>query len=522
MLSHRRFSFFVFLVLFSLTFRPSVGIGQGTSPMKASANDLADKLRKLNVKKVAVLPITFVEDKSAIQLEQSRNPNRPGNAIANTTLSGSGNSLRVAEEMQRFLAEASMGDFGVVPSDVLFERIELSGLKPTDFSPSDTKNLIKAINSEGDIDAVVVNTLRTFHLELPAQNGSSFLGPKQNSHEWSLLSCSDRTILAAKLDEPKFVSLAEAVYDGLSVEYFRYQNGKLTSLLAYSKNEINNLPLLPSDPMELFDKDFLLESPHRVHPILNSNCPFRVDFLINERSLPLLVAESKDFFSGASYSPVMINLEPGEEPSIRIENKSSQQVMVAVFIDGINILGKARQLPDESCRAWLLDQKKTTLFDSWWTGDQNTPVQQSRFVIEDWRESVAGKLGLSGDSASSRAITIVFFTVGFPKRQDIQFFPRHWLQRTSLSSDRNRIFVKEEMEAPGNAGAAPIMFGMGEKAPKPGQLDWVQGATVGTILASMQVRYCPGSETEATFQKILSSEQAASKSFTIVRLGSGQ
>lgn len=518
-------SYFVWclLVAASVLFDASVSLSQVNIPMKNSATELADKLRKLGVKKVAVLPPAFVEDRAAEQVARTRNQvnAKSDGAIPGTVLSASINSLRVAEEMQRYLSEAGRGDFGLVPAEDLFERLSKEKLKLRDVTPT-SKDLIKIVNPAGDIEALVVNTLRNFHDEIQGGVGNVLLGPEQNAYEWSLLSCSDRTILASRSVAPKYVSLAEAVYGGLSVEYFRYQNGRLTSLLAHQQNERNDLPLLPSDPEALFNKDYIFNS--RVHPILNPNCPFKVDFLVNDRVLPVLVAEIDTFAGPEILSPVVINLEPGDEPTIRVANTSSQQVMVAVFVDGINVLGKVREIPDESCRAWVLDQKKTAKFKSWWTGDQVTPVEESSFVIEEWRESVAGKLGLSGYSDSSRAFTIVFFTVGNPKRGDIQFFPRHWLQKSSLSSDRKRVLVREELEPIGSVGAAPNMFGMGAKAPKPGRLNWVQGATVGTMLASMQVRYCPSSETKATFQRIATTDRfwQSNSDFRIIPIATGK
>ncbi|MFN6127536.1 MAG: hypothetical protein ACK494_01390 [Planctomycetota bacterium] len=507
----------------ALLFDAPLAVSQVNIPMKNSASELADKLRKLGVKKVAVLPLAFVEDRAAEQVARTRNQvnAKSGGAIPGTVLSASMNSLRVAEEMQRYLSEAGRGDFGLVPAEDLFERLSTEKLKLRDVTPT-SKDLIKIVNPAGDIEALVVNTLRNFHDEIQGGVGNVLLGPEQNAYEWSLLSCSDRTILASRSVAPKYVSLAEAVYGGLSVEYFRYQNGRLTSLLAHQQNERKDLPLLPSDPEALYNKDYIFTS--RVHPLLNPNCPFKVDFLVNDRVLPVLVAETKTFAGPEILSPVVINLEPGDEPTIRVANTSAQQVMVAVFVDGVNVLGKVREIPDESCRAWVLDQKKTAKFKSWWTGDQVTPVEESGFVIEEWRQSVAGKLGLSSDADSARSITIVFFTVGTPKREDIQFFPRHWLQRASLSTDRKRMMVAEQLEPPGSVGAAPNMFGMGAKAPKPGQLNWVQGATVGTILASMQVRYCPSSETKATFQQIVTADRfwQPNNNFTIVPISTGR
>jgi len=514
------------LVVWSLT--AAMVFGQSNQPMQESAARLAATLRKSGLKKVAVVPLAFVIDQSAEQKDRvfiKRDEEAPM-SVARPALSGSRDSLLVAEQMQRCLSEAGEGELALVPSEDLFERLSKANKRTSELTPTG-KELAGIVNPEGDIEAIVVGTVRKFHKEFvsPA-NGGKFLEPEQKSYEWSLIKLSDRTILDSKSIDSGYISLADAVYNGLSAEYFRYQsNGRLQCLLAYRQQDRKDLPLRPSDPEVLFDKDYSLNS--AVHPLINPYCPFKVQFLVSDRVLPVYVATADSFFNRQTpkksiFNCTLVNLEPGEDPVIRVSNTCSQRVMVAVFVDGVNILGKARELPDESCRAWVLDPNKKAEFKSWWTGDSSSPVQEEAFIIDAWEDSVAGRMGLPADSSSARAITIVFFTDGIPQRQYVQFFERRWIQEAFLpNASSNRVTVTEEMEPVGSAGAASSAFGFGAKPPKPGQLEWIQGARVGTILASMQVLYCPSSETKATLERHISSKNQWGKISGIVPVLTG-
>jgi hypothetical protein len=267
----------------------------------------------------------------------------------------------------------------------------------------------------------------------------------------------------------------------------------------------------------------------RVHPLLNPNCPFKVQIEVNGKTLPIWVATTKStsnivgkgLVTDEKVLPIaVVNFEPGEKPTIKVDNKSSQKIMVAVFVDGVNTRGKIRQLPDEKCDAWSMKPNTTGYFQHWWTGDSVKQDEMGRFVIEDWKESIAGKLGLSGKESSSRAITIVFFTDGWPKRDDIQFWGALWTQDAKPSSDRKSIAVQERIENSSGALAVTDIFGMGSERPVPGQLKWVEGTQVGTILASMTVWYCPKSDTQQMLKQLITlrSPTEVNPSFSAVQI----
>lgn len=480
----------------------ATGICQVVPPIQQSADSIASALRKADRKKVAVLPLLFLEDKSKEQRARERAEYDSETKVeeARPVLSISRDSLRLAEQMQAYLSQSGRGDFRVVPTDELMDRLgeqkgTIGKLKPT------FKELNSLVNPEGDIDAYVVGILRKELDEVKHVNGGFVLGPEQVGCEWKVMDTGDRTLIVSKVNEPNYISLAEAVYNGLSMEFFRYQNGRLTCLLDYQQKDRKDVPLLPSDAEVLYSKGSISTS--RVHPLLNPNCPLKVQFSVDDRVLPIHVAESNVFGGPAILPHVVVNMEPGDEPVIRVSNTLPHRVIVAVFVDGVNVLGKARELPDQNCHSWVLEPKGKLNFDSWWTIEGDQKFQYGSFKIQDWAESVAGKIGLQGDADSSRAITIVFYTDGFADRNSLAFFERTWVQRASLTPNRQTVQVTEQLVSPNNVGAAPNMFGMGEKRPVPGQLQWVKDAKVGTMLASMTVWYCPSSDTKRMFKQLI-------------------
>jgi hypothetical protein len=153
------------------------GIAQESDLMKESAARLADSLRKARAERVAVVPMVFVEDQAAAQRQQQFGNGGPNPGDDRPVASASSNSLRIAEQMQRYLSQAGSGDFRVVPSEDLGERLatakeQVNGLTPTD------KRLAQILNPDGKIDALVIGTVRKFHQVLQPNRGGPVLTPE--------------------------------------------------------------------------------------------------------------------------------------------------------------------------------------------------------------------------------------------------------------------------------------------------------------------------------------------------------
>ncbi len=342
----------ILLALFLQLVVCSVVNGQAVDQMQKSAETLASTIRKAGVKKIAVVPLLFVEDRGA---EQKARENAEFDSDikierARPILSASLDSLRLAEQMQDFLSQAGQGDFGIVPAEDLLERLN-EAKNNTEYLKPSSKDLAAILNPEGDIDALVVGTIRKKFAEINHLNGGTILGPEQVGYDWQVLDLSKRTILVSALNEPNYGSLAEAVYNGLSLEYFRYQNGRLTCLLDYQPKDRKDIPLRPSEPEALFNDGYIFSS--RVHPLLNPNCPLKVQYGVADRILPVQFAAFEGFDGPQVLPHAVINLEPGDEPVIRVSNTLSKRVIVAVFVDGINILGKKRFLMSHVMHGFL-------------------------------------------------------------------------------------------------------------------------------------------------------------------------
>ncbi len=486
------------------------------------ANVLADSIRKIGAKKVVVVPVVFTNDIREAQWRESKGDSSGNDKQVNTLrLSVDNKTLLLAEEMERSLAGMSNGDFRLTPSVDIFDELRKNGVGAEDLNPRG-KRLSELVNPNGDIQLMVVGTLRRF-FDVPENkkpnkssrsvsdlrgSGAPFhhydgsLGPEKQSLEWNLIDLSDRTIRDTPEVDSINVSLADAVYRGLSVELFRHEGNALRYLLPYNEKDRKDLPLRPSDPEVLFDRSFAVRQ--MVHPIMNPKCPFKVQFEVDgkERPLQIVVSKNQEFLAGIGSKTVeriaplaLVNFEPGESPAIKLTNSSNVRVHVAVYIDGVNIRGKVRELPDENCKTWALDAGKTGFFSNWVTGEENSKGIEEPFRISEWKDSLAGKLGIDSENETARSITIVVFTEDLPKHNNIRFFERYWLQKATLASDRKRVLVEEGMMPLGFAASGgPDVFGMGAKKPKPGTLQWVNAGRPGTILASMTVNYAPKSD----------------------------
>ena len=80
-MSPRAFSELVFLALAALLFDAPLAVSQVNIPMKNSASELADKLRKLGVKKVAVLPLAFVRTEPLSKSRERAIKSTPSQAV---------------------------------------------------------------------------------------------------------------------------------------------------------------------------------------------------------------------------------------------------------------------------------------------------------------------------------------------------------------------------------------------------------------------------------------------------------
>jgi hypothetical protein len=493
----------------------AIGSAYADDAVKDSAAKLAASIRKAGLQRVAVVPILFVQDDRTNQQKGRLNNNLKATPFDERKASVSSESLRIAEEMERYLGTQSGGAFRLVPSIDLYERVDKS---KTDLSTLNPRGeaLAKLINTNGDIDGMIVGSVKRFY-KTRRNNavGIDEIEDELQSIEWNLIELSNRAIADTAVKENVAVSLAEAVYGGYSAEFFRYEGGKLRCLLDYRPTDRTNVPLSPSESEFLFRADGRAGYP--AHPLMNPNCPFKVSFEVDGKALPVTYAIQE--FGFVRVLDALINLEPGDEPLIRVRNTLPNQVMVAVFLDGVNHLGRRRELPDKECQPWKLEPNSQGVFRKWFKvvpGLGEIPTEEEEFLIRDWTETVAGQMGSSEDALASRMITLVFFTEGLPSRNSLLFYDKTFTQTVELTQDRKRFVVTESQAQ--IAGAAPNAFGVGGINPKKAKLNMVQTAGPGTILASMTIAYCPKADTKRTMAARLKSRPDPQSDFKLVEI----
>jgi hypothetical protein len=108
------------------------------------------------------------------------------------------------------------------------------------------------------------------------------------------------------------------------------------------------------------------------------------------------------------YAPI----EPGESYEIQMESRFSGLLYGVVYVDGINILGKKRDLGPKP-RYWYLAPQSKFVFRGWYIGGPPDYTQE-RFVIVPADESDALKIDPS--SAASRDLGLITVAIYLPTR----------------------------------------------------------------------------------------------------------
>lgn len=493
---------------------------QDRPSLEAAAGKLADGIRKAGFTRVAVMPLAFEEDLRRQQKEDVDRRNAGGSILQRRaagsrrvridgaredqgdgpTASASLHARLLTEQMESLLAEAAGGDFRVMPSAPVLDRLREKPAQVAALAPTG-ESLAEPIRAAGDVEAVVVGTLRD-RFEEADNGGAAILTFEMLDVAWKLVGLDDNSIRAAA-NATRFVSLADEVYRGRSGEFFRWEGDRLKVLQSVPPADRAKIPLAPGDSIDLhappgFNRD--------LNPLFNPSCPYKVRYLVEGKARPLTIAvDEKPSQRFRAPSQTMANwgghaylaVEPGESVEVRVKNTTSKRARVAVFVDGVNILGKRRELPDERCGAWVLEKGVEANFRGWYSGGKDSTLLE-RFVLGRWEDSVAGQLDLEADARESQLITVVVFSEGWPERAKLSFFERMWSQHHWWDPGTGRIVVSEKLEPPGSLGAAPSLFGMAGLKPEAAKIQWVAADNPGTILAAMSVGYGP--QTQASLR----------------------
>jgi hypothetical protein len=190
------------------------------------------------------------------------------------------------------------------------------------------------------------------------------------------------------------LTIADMAMMGESFELRRWVNGRVDNI-ALTSSDSRMIPVEFSSVSRIGPADVN----SRQHPLSDPSFPFPVQLVVDKQP------RSPVFIKGKPY----VTVDPGEEYSVRVRNNSGKDVYVAVFVDGINVLGKRRDHV-ANCKYWHLATGETSNFRGWYTGSAGHYTEE-RFYIARRRETVAVKAGFGEDLGM---ITVALYTVGAP------------------------------------------------------------------------------------------------------------
>jgi hypothetical protein len=289
-----------------------------------------------------------------------------------------------AERLQEALVRQSAGRFEVISQRVMGKACE--GIAIGDLG--DPKRLQELAERVGGMDALVVGTVTEQH---DLSSGQQFFDVRSELIEVS--GGASGSVSTERLA----VSIAGLAYSGRSFELRRWSGGTLENVGL--RREAEGRAFLAGDynpASGLSPADIL---PDQCHPLDDPECPFGLEILVDGKPRPRQRV-GRD---------VYVALERGERFGIGIQNRSGQDAYLALFVDGLNVLGKKRESPS-NCRCWHVGKQDEYLFRGWYSG-ANTQYVEEAFEITSASGSEAGKQGFAD---SLGMITAVFYTIGVP------------------------------------------------------------------------------------------------------------
>jgi hypothetical protein len=137
------------------------------------------------------------------------------------------------------------------------------------------------------------------------------------------------------------------------------------------------------------------------HPLLSEAFPYRVAIRVGGAERKLQPGKDGKLYVG---------LRAGEEYEVFIHNKSDEPTKVQVFVDGLNVLGAVRQLPDEA-RPWDFPAHAKLAIGRWHREVASSqPGKQEfeggKFVVVEPAASLAGRQRFGEDIGQ---ITVLFY-----------------------------------------------------------------------------------------------------------------
>jgi hypothetical protein len=295
-------------------------------------------------------------------------------------------SEKFAEDLEDALSTASDGKFLVVPGRQLKKAFE--GLKLDDLA--DPSTLSKVSERADGLDALVIgNVVDGRDLEADGRVG----GLDVRCQVIDLKSGG----LAGAAREKVSPSLSDGAYMGESWELRRWTDAGLTNV-GFDETGDGGGSVSPFGAGPVYEeRQYAMVRRDRPHPLLDPAFPYPVEIVVGSEVRAPVQVDGK----------LYVALEPGEVYAIRVKNLGPRPIYSAVFVDGINILGKTRETP-ASCRYWSLKAGEPATFRGWYTGMEGS-FKEEEFMVAPADDTVAVGQGFDQNLG---LITVVDYTVG--------------------------------------------------------------------------------------------------------------
>ena len=115
---------------------------------------------------------------------------------------------------------------------------------------------------------------------------------------------------------------------------------------------------------------------------------FEMDVLVEGRPLPEFESRGRTYVEALR----------GEEYEIRLRNRSSDYVAVALYVDGLNTIDSSRTSPSDASK-WVIEPYDTITISGW----QMDSDHARRFYFTSERDSYAARLGVTSSLGTIRA-----------------------------------------------------------------------------------------------------------------------
>lgn len=220
------------------------------------------------------------------------------------------------------------------------------------------------------------------------------------------------------------LSIAGAAYFGDSFELRRWHANTLLNVGIHC-------PASSTDWIKSTDRstrgEFSNVCRDKPHPLADPDCGFRMRILVDGKERPMRFIGNKPYAV----------LNPGESYVVNLINDTLQDVCLAVFVDGVNALGKNVEHPG-NCRYWHFEGKSESNIRGWYT---DTPTKD-KFDCQSFTIGAAqsGPAVQQGNIARLGQITAVMYSCGAVEmaQQRVQvkdyFFEQRKAQRIRLSN----------------------------------------------------------------------------------------